>query len=437
MLLPALVSVPSVAQSVALVGATVYPVSGPVIPDGVVVVQDGKITAVGPRSSVALPDGVEVRDLTGKTVIPGLVDTHSHIGAGGPGDLNESIGPLQPAVSAIDAIDATNPNLDVARAGGITTVNIMPGSRNLVGGQTAYVKLRDATTVDGLLFCADRRTEVCGGLKMANGTNPQGDSPYPRTRMGAAAQVRQLFADAAERRRKLDAAAAPRTGTHRKAALPEPLPPDLGKDALVQVLRGERIVHLHTHRADDIATAVALGEEFGFSPVLHHVSEGWKVADLLAEHHVPCSVIVIDSPGGKEEATEMRLETPGILERAGVVVAIHTDDPITDSRLLLRSAALAVRGGMTEAGALAAVTLNGAKLLRLDDRVGSLDPGKDGDLVVLSGPPLSVWTHVEQTWVEGVEVFDRSDPVDRRYATGGWDQAARYPVNAADADGDR
>jgi imidazolonepropionase-like amidohydrolase len=136
---------------------------------------------------------------------------------------------------------------------------------------------------------------------------------------------------------------------------------------------------------------------------------------------------VIDSPGGKEEALELRLETAAILAAAGVAVALHTDDPITDSRLFLRSGGLAVRGGLPEAEALAALTLNGARMLGLQDRVGSLEPGKDADLVVLSGPPFSVWTQVEQTWVEGLRVFDRADPVDLRYATGGWDVVDRYP----------
>jgi imidazolonepropionase-like amidohydrolase len=167
-------------------------------------------------------------------------------------------------------------------------------------------------------------------------------------------------------------------------------------------------------------TVIRLSQEFGFQVVLHHVSEGWKVAKEIAEAGVPCSVILVDSPGGKLEAVDMIFETGAILEKAGVNVAFHTDDWITDSRLFFRAAALAVRAGMTRDGALRALTLSGAEMLDLAERVGSLDVGKDADLIVLSGDPLSVYTKVEQTWVEGQKVFDRSDPDDYLYAVGGY-----------------
>jgi hypothetical protein len=166
-------------------------------------------------------------------------------------------------------------------------------------------------------------------------------------------------------------------------------------------------------------TVLRLQKEFGFRLVLHHVSEGYKVAQEIAEAKVPCSVIVVDSPGGKLEARDMDWKTAGVLERAGVLVGFHTDDPVTDSRLFLRSAALAVRSGMTRDGSLRAVTSAGARMLDLNDQVGTLEAGKDADFLVLSGDPLSVYTHVEETWIEGVRVFDRSDPKDALLATGG------------------
>ena len=154
--------------------------------------------------------------------------------------------------------------------------------------------------------------------------------------------------------------------------------------------------------------------------MLHHVSEAWKVSGELARAGVPCSVIVLDSPGGKIEAMDMSLATGAVLEAAGVPCALHTDDPVTDSRLFLRSAALAVRAGMSREKALEALTLAGARMLDLGDRVGSLEPGKDADLVILSGDPLAVRTKVLQTWVEGRKVFDRDDPEDRLFAVGGY-----------------
>ena len=180
------------------------------------------------------------------------------------------------------------------------------------------------------------------------------------------------------------------------------------------------MVHHHTHRHDDIMTVLRLQEEFGFRVVLQHASESYKVAEEIAAAGVPCSVILIDAPGGKLEALDMSWKTAGILEDAGVLVAMHTDDAINDSRLFLRSAAMAHRAGMSREGALASVTLAGAERLDLRDRTGSLEGGKDADLVLLSADPLSTYAMVEQTWVDGEKVFDLEDPTDRRYATGGW-----------------
>jgi imidazolonepropionase-like amidohydrolase len=190
-------------------------------------------------------------------------------------------------------------------------------------------------------------------------------------------------------------------------------------EALVEVLEGKRVVHHHTHRHDDILTVLRLSKEFGFKVVLHHVSDAWMVADEIAQSGVAASIIVIDSPGGKLETKDLRMTNGAALEKAGVRVGFHTDDPITDSRWFLREAALAVRAGMTRQGALAAMTLNGAKLLDLQGRIGSLKPGKDADFLLLSADPLSVYAHVEETWVEGAKVFDRADPRQRLYAVGG------------------
>jgi len=198
------------------------------------------------------------------------------------------------------------------------------------------------------------------------------------------------------------------------------LPPgDLGLEALVEVLDKKRVVHFHTHRHDDIMTALRLSKEFGFRIVLQHVSEAWKVADEIAKAKAPASIIMIDSPGGKLETMDIDFRNGVALEKAGALVGFHTDDSITDSRWLLRSGGLAMRAGMSRDKALYALTMAGAIMLDLQDRIGSLETGKDADFIVLSGDPLSVYTHVLETWVEGKRVFNRADPKDYLIAVGG------------------
>ncbi len=387
-------------------GATLIPIAGEPIADGALVVQNGKILAVGPSAEVASPDGAVEHDVSGKVIMPGLVDTHSHIGRVEGGDRSAT---LHPEVRVLDAVDIRHNSIQRARAGGITTVNIMPGSGHLMSGQTVYLKLRNGEKIEDLLYCDDPLNGVCGGMKMANGTNSLDEKPFSGTRAKSAAMVRALYVKAQEYKKKIEAA----------AGNPEKMPErNLEMEALLQVLDGKRIVQHHTHRHDDIMTVLRLAKEFGFRVVIQHGSEAWKVADEIAAAGVPCSIIVIDAPGGKLEAINLSYETGGILEKAGVDVAFHTDDYITDSRLFLRSAAFGVRGGMSRAKALEAVTLAGARMMDLAHRIGSLEKGKDADFIVLSGDPLSVYTHVEQTWVEGELLFDRANPDHRRYAVG-------------------
>lgn len=396
----------------AFVGAHLIPITGPEIPRGALVVSGAKILAVGSLDNVEIPEGAEVIDVAGKQLMPGLVDTHSHLGGGWAADRSA---PIQPDVSVYDSIDVRNPGFRRARAGGITTANVMPGSGHLMSGQTTYLKLRDGNTIDEWVV-RDAEGTPMGGMKMANGTNSRKEPPFPGTRGKSAALVREVFVEAQAYRDKLAQAESD----------PEKAPErDLGMEALVEVLEGKRIVHHHTHRHDDIVTVLRLKEEFGFRVVLHHVSEGWKVADEIAAAGVPSSLTIVDSPGGKLEALHAGFEIGGVLERAGASVAFHTDDWITDSRLFLRMAALAVRAGMSREGALAALTLEPAKMLDLGERVGSLEAGKDADFIVLDGDPFSVYTKVLETWVDGERVFDRSDPQDRLSAVGGWGAGER------------
>ena len=387
-------------------GARLHPVASAVVDDGVLVVVDGKIKAAGARGAVVIPEGAEVIDCRGKVIIPGLVCTHSHIGGPSGGDMS---GPIQPEARVLDSIDVRATSLPRARAGGLTTVNVMPGSGHLVSGQTVYLKLREGRTIEELAL-RNADGGVAGGLKMANGTNSIRSAPFPGTRGKSAALVRQSFLKARDYQKKVAAAGGD------AAKLPDR---DLGMETMVEVLEGKRVVHHHTHRADDILSVLRLREEFEFKVVLHHVSEAWKVADEIAAAGAGWSIIRLDSPGGKLEARDFDLRNGAELEKRGVVTAVHTDDPVTDSRWLLRSAALAVRGGMSREKALESVTLAGARLLGLEGRTGSLEAGKDADFAVLTGDPLSVYSRVEETWVEGKKVFDLEKAEDRLMAEGG------------------
>lgn len=393
----------------AFVNARIIPIAGQPIEQGILLVQNGKITAIGDARTVRLSSDVQMIDLAGKVIMPGLVDSHSHIGGGSGADAS---GPIQPDVRLLDGINARAASIQRAQAGGITTVNVMPGSGHLDSGQTLYLKLRGgAVKIDDLLIL-DNAGKYTGGIKFANGTNSirSGGGSFPGTRAKSAALVREQFVKAQEYREKIRKAGSDATKLPTR---------DLAMETLVEVLEGKRTVHFHTHRHDDILTALRLQKEFGFKIVLQHVSEAWKVAEEIAKAKAPSSIILIDSPGGKLETTDIKFENGAALEKAGALVGFHTDDGITDSRWFLRMAGLAVRAGMSREKALYGMTMANAIILDLQDRVGSLEASKDADFIVLSGDPLSVYTHVLQTWAEGKKVFDRADPKDYLIAVGG------------------
>jgi len=393
------------AEPTAFVGAKIIPVAAAPIDNGVLLVEDGKIVSVG--ASVRVPGNASVVDVAGMVIMPGLVDTHSHIGEPAGGDRSS---PIQPEARVLDSINVRDAGFKRALAGGITTVNLMSGSGHLMSGQTIYVKLREGNSIETIAYKKDDGS-VDGGMKMANGTNSRRDPPFPGTRAKSASLVRQEYIAAQEYVARIE----------RADGDPEKMPErDLAMEALAEVLSGERIVHHHTHRHDDILTVLRLQQEFGFRVVLHHVSEAHRVADEIAAAKVPVSLIMIDSPGGKLEAQYLDFESAPALERAGVNVGFHTDDYITDSRFFMRMAALGVRAGMSRDTALRGLTLAGAEMLDLDDRIGTLERGKDADFVILSGDPLSVYSRVQQTWVEGVKRFDINDPEDRAVAEGGF-----------------
>lgn len=413
-------------------GAKILTAADKTFDPGTLIIRDGKIVDIGPVEKVSIPEGAKVIDVAGKTIIPGLVDTHSHLGVysrphvPANSDGNEMTGPVQSLVRALDAINPFDPGIRMAQAGGITTANIMPGSGNVIGGQTLYVKLR-GHTVEQMWIPTD---DVLGGLKMANGENPKRSygsrGQAPQTRMKIASLQRSEFIKARDYMRKWDA--------YRKklATSDDATPPevDLRLEPLVEVLQRKRTVHFHTHRADDIMTVLRLADEFQFELVVQHGTEAYKVADELAKRKVPVSMTVVDSPGGKAEVADFLEECGAELSKAGVKVLVNTDDFITESRFLLRTAAITVRGGQDDEQALKSVTLYPAQVMHLDQKIGSLETGKDADFVVLSGEPFSIYTRVLQTYIDGVKVFDLADEKLRLYQTGGFAvaQPAQVPI---------
>jgi imidazolonepropionase-like amidohydrolase len=383
----------------AIVGGRVVPVAGPPVEDGVVLVADGRIQAVG--RDLRVPEGAERVDAAGKVVLPGLVDAHTHLGVheeaeGWAGqDTNEMTDPVTPQVRALDAINPADLGFADAVAGGVLTVNVNPGSGNPIGGQSAAIRSA-GRTVDEMLLRAP------SGLKSALGENPKrvyGDrKQLPSTRLGTAAVIRDALVKA---RNYLDKLGRGDDG--------EPPERDLRWEALGLVLAGDIPWRQHCHRADDIATALRLADEFGYRLVIDHGTEAVLLADRLAERGVPVLIGPLLTSRSKVELRNRSLANPGRLAAAGVELGIITDHPVVPIHLLHVQAALAVREGLDPAAALRAVTLTPARVLGLDDRLGSLEPGKDATLCVWSGDPLDARSRVEVAWIEGRQVFG-ADP---------------------------
>jgi imidazolonepropionase-like amidohydrolase len=378
----------------AIVGGRVVPVAGPPFEDGVVLISDGRIEAVG--RDVRVPEAAERLDAAGKVVLPGLVDAHTHLGVheeaeGWAGqDTNELTDPVTPQVRALDAINPADLAFADAVAGGVLTVNVNPGSGNPIGGQAAAIRSA-GRTVDEMLLRAP------SGLKSALGENPKrvyGDrKQLPSTRLGTAAVIRDALVKARNYLDKLD-----------RGDDGEPPERDLRWEALGLVLSGEIPWRQHCHRADDIATALRLADEFGYRLVIDHGTEAVLLADRLAERGVPVLIGPLLTSRSKVELRNRSLASPGRLAAAGVELGIITDHPVVPIHLLHVQAALAVREGLDPAAALRAVTLTPARVLGLDDRLGSLEPGKHATLCVWSGDPLDVRSRVETAWIEGRQV---------------------------------
>ncbi len=430
---------PPAGQRLVLRGARVMTAAGVVYPEGDVLLEGGRIAAVGAR--VEAPADATVIDVRGKVITPGLIDTHSHIGVyAAPGlsgheDGNETTAPVTPAMRAADAVWPQDPQLERARAGGVTTMQILPGSTNLIGGRSVVIKPRP-----GLRSVDDARFEGApAGLKMACGENPKrtyGDKGGPSTRMGNVAGYRKAFQQAVEYRRSWqryrdkqarweakqharrlgvepadDAAGEGDAGKGKDDDPPDPPALDDALETLVGVLDGEILVHVHCYRADEMTLMMDLARSFGFRiRSFHHAVEAYKIADRLAERDVAASVWA-DWWGFKAEAFDGIRENAALLSAAGGRPIIHSDSAIGIQRLNQEAAKALFAGRrmgleLPDDEALRWITANPAWALGIDAEVGTLEAGKRADLVVWSGDPWSVYTRAEQVFIDGVRVHD-------------------------------
>ncbi|MGH9067350.1 MAG: amidohydrolase [Acidimicrobiales bacterium] len=384
-------------EVLAIVGGRVVPVEGDPIEAGTVVVEDGRIAAVG-DAGTAVPEGARVVDASGSWVLPGFIDAHTHLGVheeaeGWAGqDTNEMTDPVTAQVRALDAVNPADLGFADAISGGVLAVNVNPGSGNPIGGQTVALR------------CSGRRVEdmvlrAPSGLKSALGENPKrvyGEAKkMPSTRLGTAAVIRGAFTAARNYMQRWE---------QREEGKPAP-DVDLAMEALAMVLRRQIPWRQHCHRADDIATALRMAEEFGYDLVIDHGTEAFLIADVIAARGVPVIIGPLLTSRSKVELRQRTIASPGRLARAGVTIAITTDHPVVPIHFLVHQATFAVKEGLDPETALRSITINPARLMGVDDRLGSLAEGKDADLCIWSGDPLDVMQRVQVAFIGGREVY--------------------------------
>ncbi|MGH8795297.1 MAG: amidohydrolase [Stackebrandtia sp.] len=385
-------------KSFVLRGGKVLPIDGDPVENGALTVRDGRVESVaGP--GVAPPADLDVVDVSGKWIVPGFIDAHVHMGVyeeseGWEGrDSNELTDPVGPHLRAVDAINPAELGFGDAVAAGVLAVNIQPGSGNVIGGQTAAVKCV-GRTVDEMAL------KIPSGLKSALGENPKriyGEKDKaPGTRMGVAALIRGAFVNAQNYQARL-AAAEPGKPAER----------DLKLEALSKVLNREIPWRQHCHRADDIATALRIADEFGYRIVIDHGTEAHLVADLIAARGIPVVIGPLMVSRTKVEVRNRSVANPAKLAAAGIDIALTTDHPVVPIAQYVTQAVLAVKEGLSRDAALRAMTLNPARVMGVDDRIGSLTAGKDADFCVWSGDPLDVNSRVEVAYVDGLVAYQR------------------------------
>lgn len=382
------------AHSVAIVGGTVVPIDSEPIEQGTVIIEDGTITGVG--ADAPIPDGAETVDATGRWVLPSFIDAHTHLGVHEEGngwagqDTNEMTDPNTAHVRAIDAINPADLGFQDAIAGGVLVVNVNPGSGNPIGGQTVALTCW-GRTVDEMTLRAP------SGLKAALGENPKrvyGDKKQtPSTRLGTAATIRDALTKARH---------------YMNAEDPDP---DLKLEALAQVLRREIPWRQHCHRADDIATAIRIADEFDYELVIDHGTEAHLLADLIAARGTPVIIGPLIVSRSKVEVINRSFANPGKLAAAGVTIAITTDHPVVPINFLVHQVIVAVREGLDRETALRSITINPARIMGLDDRIGSLAPGKDAHVAIWSGDPLDAMSTVERAYVGGRQIYGNGEHV--------------------------
>jgi imidazolonepropionase-like amidohydrolase len=391
------------ADEIVIEHATIYPVTSGVITDGSILIRDGKIAEIG--KTVNASSNAQRIDGTGMHIMPGLIDTHSHMGVYAfPGveansDGNEATDPITPNVDALDSVNPQDPMFKRAAAGGATTVQILPGSANLIGGKSVTLHvIPTAYTVEEMVF-----QEAPRGLKMAMGENPKrnygSENKIPSTRMGNMFLFRDAFTKAKEYKAKWQRYNETKEG--------DPPARDLKWETLSQVLDGKILVHVHCYRADEMMHMMQLADDFNFKITsFQHTLEGYKVADILAKKGVAAATWA-DWWGFKMEAWTGVPWNAAYMVSKGVVVNLHTDSSDLVQRMNVE-AEKTLKYGMNESDALKTITIFPAKMLGIDQYVGSLEPGKNADLAVFDGPPLSIYSHVAMTMVQGKLTYQRS-----------------------------
>lgn len=372
----------------AITGGKIITMAGRQLEKGTVVADRGIITGV--YEGVLTPPGAQIFNASGLIVMPGMIDCHSHVGIVEEiyreegDDSNEITGPVTPHLRAIDAVNPMDLGFRDALAGGVTTVVTGPGSANIIGGEMVAMKTF-GSIVDDMIV------RYPAGLKAALGENPKRsygkDKKSPATRMASAAIIRETLVQGME---------------YLKKESPER---DLKMESIGRVLRKEVPLRVHAHRADDIMTAVRIAGEFKIDLVIEHCTEGHLVASRLAEKRIPAVIGPVITNRAKVEMQGLTLETARVLADSGVLFAIMTDHPVVPVQYLATSAALAVKGGLSEENALRSVTINAARILGLENRIGSIEPGKDADIVILDRHPLDLSSRVVQVFVNGEKVL--------------------------------